>query len=130
MFQARARRGTAAVHVREGTVGAAGGRVVQDHHARLRESLSRAPGPGVAPQPLDQKLERLAQAGFGGSHELACVVGKSDPGVVVAARFDEGLARLLKQPVAVLLPGDEPVDVADRAKHGVGDDNSRLWRCQ
>ena len=62
---------------------------------------------------IRQRIQGFAYARFGGMGRHVGFIQKHDPATWIAAGFAEPGAYALEQAVAVLVPGDELIDVAD-----------------
>jgi hypothetical protein len=70
-------------------------------------------------QLLDQWHKVLTPTGLGGCHQSSGLIQQGDPGAIITARLDQIVASASQQPVTILFPGDELVDVADGTQHEV-----------
>ena len=70
-------------------------------------------------QQINDQRKILIRTSFGGLHRFFGLIQKCDPGIIITASIDKIIARALKQPIAVLFPDNELVNIAYSTQYKV-----------
>ncbi len=119
MGQAHGHRPPAGVLTGQRAVGAVAERILGDDHLGALQRKMGAMRQFAAFELVDQRRKIRAQTGMNGLQKPSRGIQQGDPGVVIAPVFDQVVADALKQPIWILLPGNELINPPNGAEHQI-----------